>query len=71
MDTQAEPGGRWWSGRKSGQGLAGSVSGPVHHHAHTIKHPGVALAVAHQVQALPRRGLFDMALSPWFRADLA
>ena len=40
-------------------------------HAHAIKHPGVALAVAHQVQALPRRGLFDMALSPWFRADLA
>ena len=26
---------------------------------------------AWQVQALPRRGLFDMALSPWFRADLA
>ena len=41
VNTQATPGdGRWWSGRKSDQGLAGCVSGPVHNQDHTMKHTG-------------------------------
>ena len=54
VNTQATPGdGRWWSGRKSDQGLAGCVSGPVHNQDHTMKHTGQL--PAHQVRALPRR----------------
>ena len=53
VDTQAAPGCRWWSGRKSDQGLAGCVSGPVHNQDHTMKHTGQL--PAHQVRALPRR----------------
>ena len=53
------------SGPGAGPVACLALSTVVDTHAHTIKHPGVALAVPHQVQALPRRGLFDMALSPW------
>ena len=36
-----------------------------------MKHPGPGQLPAHQVQALPRRRLSDMALLPWFRAESA
>ena len=57
VNTQATPGdGRWWSGRKSDQGLAGCVSGPVHNQDHTMKH--LAQLPAHQVRCAST-GAFD------------